>query len=317
MNMIKEENKGLVSVIIPNYNHSRYLKERIESVLNQTYENFEIIILDDCSTDNSVEIIEQYRENNKVRSVIINDVNSGSTFKQWQKGFMYATGEYIWIAESDDIAHPDFLKTIIDRMSEDENIVLGFSSMYRIDENGNNQGVINLTTRGGKHIMRGEDFIRNNMLFGCHILNASSAIFRRKALQRVSPEYTDYVGSGDYLFWIEIARQGNVVKVNQPLDYFRNHSNKVTPRVVATGIQFEEVHRIVEHIYSLGYCTKLKKTIIAGFWLRKIRKCKIFKNNSIKERSWRIWANDTINPYLSITAYYIYGLGRYIVKKII
>ena len=317
MNMIKEENKGLVSVIIPNYNHSRYLKERIESVLNQTYCNIEVIILDDCSTDRSIDIIEQYRSNTRIKQIIINESNSGSTFRQWQKGFMYATGEYIWIAESDDIAHPDFLKTIIDRMSEDENIVLGFSSMYRIDENGNNQGVINLTTRGGKHIMRGEDFIRNNMLFGCHILNASSAIFRRKALQRVSPEYTDYVGSGDYLFWIEIARQGNVVKVNQPLDYFRNHSNKVTPRVVATGIQFEEVHRIVENIYSLGYCTKLKKTIIAGFWLRKIRKCKIFKNNSIKERSWRIWANDTINPYLSITAYYIYGLGRYIVKKII
>ena len=315
--MIKEENKGLVSVIIPNYNHSRYLKERIESVLNQTYCNIEVIILDDCSTDRSIDIIEQYRSNTRIKQIIINESNSGSTFRQWQKGFMYATGEYIWIAESDDIAHPDFLKTIIDRMSEDENIVLGFSSMYRIDENGNNQGVINVTSRGGKHIMRGEDFIRNNMLFGCHILNASSAIFRRKALQRVSPEYTDYVGSGDYLFWIEIARQGNVVKVNQPLDYFRNHSNKVTPRVVATGIQFEEVHRIVENIYSLGYCTKLKKTIIAGFWLRKIRKCKIFKNNSIKERSWRIWANDTINPYLSITAYYIYGLGRYIVKKII
>ena len=265
--MIKEENKGLVSVIIPNYNHSRYLKERIESVLNQTYCNIEVIILDDCSTDRSIDIIEQYRSNTRIKQIIINESNSGSTFRQWQKGFMYATGEYIWIAESDDIAHPDFLKTIIDRMSEDENIVLGFSSMYRIDENGNNQGVINLTTRGGKHIMRGEDFIRNNMLFGCHILNASSAIFRRKALQRVSPEYTDYVGSGDYLFWIEIARQGNVVKVNQPLDYFRNHSNKVTPRVVATGIQFEEVHRIVEHIYSLGYCTKLKKTIIAGFWL--------------------------------------------------
>jgi glycosyltransferase involved in cell wall biosynthesis len=78
--------KILVSVIIPNYNHSLYLKQRIDSVLNQTFQDFELIILDDCSSDSSKEIIEQYRQNPKVSQIIFNQINSGSVFKQWAEG---------------------------------------------------------------------------------------------------------------------------------------------------------------------------------------------------------------------------------------
>ena len=92
----------LVSVIIPNYNHARFLIERIDSVLNQSYKNFEIIVLDDKSTDNSVEIIMKYSNNKHVSQIVINDENSGSPFLQWQKGFKLAKGELVWIAESDD-----------------------------------------------------------------------------------------------------------------------------------------------------------------------------------------------------------------------
>ncbi|MFM7682036.1 MAG: glycosyltransferase family 2 protein, partial [Bacteroidota bacterium] len=77
---------NLVSVIIPNYNHALYLKQRIDSVLQQTYPNFEVIILDDKSMDNSHEIIESYRNHPKVVHIEYKEINSGSTFKQWQKG---------------------------------------------------------------------------------------------------------------------------------------------------------------------------------------------------------------------------------------
>lgn len=77
----------LVSVLIPNYNHSIFLEERIQSVLNQKYQNFEVIILDDCSTDNSKNVIDKYKHNPKISHIIYNEINSGSTFKQWNKGF--------------------------------------------------------------------------------------------------------------------------------------------------------------------------------------------------------------------------------------
>lgn len=291
-------NYPLVSVIIPNYNHFKYLFERIESVLRQTYENFEVIILDDCSTDNSREVIECYRNHPKVTHIIFNDVNSGSTFKQWNKGFDLANGDYIWIAESDDIADSRFLELVMDSIIRNDDIVLAFSSMIRIDENGVNKGVIPLITKGDSP-MTGEVFICKNMLFGCHILNASSAVFKKSSLAEIGSDYKNYVGSGDYLFWIEIARTGKVVKVDVPLDYFRNHTNKVTPRMVASGIQFAEVYRIVNELKRMGYVSRIKSLLIAGFWLRKIRKCRIFDTPDIKNRCKAIWKADVPNATLA------------------
>ena len=91
-------NKPLVSVIIPNYCHSQFLAQRIESVLNQTYQNFEVIILDDCSPDAgaSKAVIEKYRGNPHVSHIVYNEENSGSTFKQWNNGIALSKGEYCW-----------------------------------------------------------------------------------------------------------------------------------------------------------------------------------------------------------------------------
>src|SRR5687767_14108483 len=99
------------SVIIPNYNHGRFLHERIGSVVAQKKEPFEIIILDDHSTDNSREVIEIYRAHRLVTHIVYNEKNSGSPFAQWVRGIKLATASWIWIAESDDVANADFLET--------------------------------------------------------------------------------------------------------------------------------------------------------------------------------------------------------------
>lgn len=93
---------NLVSVIVPNYNHAQYLDIRLKSILAQTYTDFEIIILDDNSIDNSKEIIKRYEKDVHISHIICNKTNSGSPFIQWNRGFQYAKGDLIWIAESDD-----------------------------------------------------------------------------------------------------------------------------------------------------------------------------------------------------------------------
>jgi glycosyltransferase involved in cell wall biosynthesis len=106
-----------VSVIVPNYNHARYLRQRIDSVLGQTYRDFEVILLDDCSTDESRSIISEYENHPKVR-IELNDKNSGSPFKQWNKGVRLAHGKYVWIAESDDYADERLLERLVSMLEE-------------------------------------------------------------------------------------------------------------------------------------------------------------------------------------------------------
>src|SRR5206468_9731239 len=109
---IRASSMPTVSVVVPNYNHARYLRRRIDSILSQTYQDFELILLDDSSTDNSREILDSYLDNAKVR-IEYNDKNSGTVFKHWNKGVRMACGQYIWMAESDDYADPRFLARMV------------------------------------------------------------------------------------------------------------------------------------------------------------------------------------------------------------
>ena len=115
-----------VSVIVPNYNHAPYLRQRLDSIFNQTYQDFEVIILDDYSTDNSREIIEEYRSRPQLSHIVYNETTSGSPFKQWAKGFDLAKGEYIWIAESDDWAEVNFLDELVSALDQDNSLALAF-----------------------------------------------------------------------------------------------------------------------------------------------------------------------------------------------
>ena len=309
--------KPKVSVIIPNYNHAKYLDERISTVLNQTYEDFEVIILDDCSTDNSLKVIEKYRHHPKVKTIVANEVNSGSTFIQWQKGFALASGEYIWLAESDDYADATFLSRIMETMSKDPEIVLGFSSITWVDENSDIIGNSPLVTYTSRPVMKGDYFVRHNMLYGCHILNASSAVFKKNAALNIPDTYMSFRGAGDYLFWIEVARQGKVLKVNQYLDFFRIHRAKVTSNAVASGKQFHEVKRIYHRLMELGYIKGLYRMTVPGFWLQRIaNEKKNFLSPEIEKGVYDLWAKEAGCPNFANFLYKCDGLTRVIYKKI-
>lgn len=308
----------LVSVILPNYNHSAYLDERIQSILNQTYSNFELIILDDCSPDNSMEVIQKYASHSKVSHIVANEKNSGSTFIQWDKGFELAKGEYIWIAESDDYASPYFLSKLMAHMSADPQIVLGFSSLYWVDENSRIISESPLKTYKFSPVTSGDFFIKHNMLYGCHILNASSAVFRKSVIPNIPTAYKAYRGSGDYLFWIELAKQGKVLKIEEPLDYFRIHSHKVTTNSVASGRQFIEGYQIYKRLIELDYVNKLKRRTIPGFWLVRIEKeKKKFYSEEIYIQVRQLWEKEAGCPKVAKSLYYINGIIRTIIKKII
>ena len=92
-----------VSIIVPNFNHAAFLKRRLDSIFQQTMQDFELIFLDDASTDSSLAVFEDYAHDSRVTRHVNQD-NSGNPFVQWNRGLEMAAGEYIWIAESDDFA---------------------------------------------------------------------------------------------------------------------------------------------------------------------------------------------------------------------
>lgn len=230
----------MISVIIPNYNHAPYLKQRIDSVLNQTYTDMEVIILDDKSTDNSIEIIEQYRSHPKVVQIELNKQNSGTTFKQWQKGISLAKGEYIWIAESDDYADETFLEKVVGSINKYHS-VLGCALSQVVNENGH-------IKRPRAEIIEGEycdkdTLIKKHLLLGNVIYNASTVVFRKDAIDpSIWEEVTKLKYCGDWLFWATLIMNQNqgVSEVKEYLNYFRTHSANVSNRSEQNGLTFIE-----------------------------------------------------------------------------
>src|SRR5664280_853615 len=105
--------------------HARFLRRRIESVLCQTYQDFELILLDDCSSDESRSLLSEYAGDPRVR-IKFNEVNSGSPFRQWNKGVGLARGEYVWIAESDDYADERMLERLLTVLEAEPEVVFAY-----------------------------------------------------------------------------------------------------------------------------------------------------------------------------------------------
>jgi glycosyltransferase involved in cell wall biosynthesis len=239
-----EQITPLVSIIVPNYNHEKYLKERLESIFNQTYSNFEVILLDDCSTDNSKKVLSEYSENSKVSHYIFNETNSGNTFIQWNKGIFLAKGDYIWIAESDDFCELNFLEELIQPLIKDDEIVLSYCQSKRVDEFSTHTGNwLNHTASLDKtfflknFILNGNEFIERFLIYRNVIPNASGVVFRKKSAVCLGELETDSFlrYCGDWLFYMKLITNNKVAFKSTSLNCYRYHSKSVITMAHKSG----------------------------------------------------------------------------------
>lgn len=258
----------MVSVIIPNYNHEFFLKERIESVINQSYQNFEIIVLDDCSTDHSRDIINEYKDNPHVSKIIYNDTNSGSPFLQWERGINASSGDWIWIAESDDTSDKYFLEILLKRVIKNKNSVIAYSHSYLIDIRGNKLEADwdNNTNKDISYSSR--DFIHKKLIWNCCIYNASMVIFKKSAFYGINNIYKSYHTCGDWAFWLEISSKGDVVEVCKKLNYFRQHPKRATEDAAKKGNDWKEVADILNHTIAIHHITGFELRCFRGKWTK-------------------------------------------------
>ena len=275
----------LVSVIIPNYNHAKYLDQRLKSILNQSYSNIEVIILDDCSTDNSIEVIDKYKYDTRIKSILVNEHNSGNTFLQWDKGLRVSNGDLIWIAESDDYCELNLLQELITAYTHRKNTVLAYSTLTLVDECGN---VTCDVRHSANQYFSSSQYLRRYLSLANFVRNASCAVFSRSAALKVSADYLKYSSAGDYLFWIEIASQGRVAVVNKGISYFRRHSGVITERRDADGTNFTAEKEILNKLFSMVKILYLRKIYIYSYHCRRVLNTQ-YDSDIIRDNLYSLW----------------------------
>ncbi len=218
----------LVSIIVPNYNHAKFLKKRLDSIFQQIYRDFEVILLDDASTDNSVEVLTDYANHSKVTHFIVNEKNSESPFKQWKKGIDLARGEYIWIAESDDWADKYFLDKAVHHFDKKEDINLVYGKSVIINGKGNIISIYNYKSIDmpserweAYFVNEGQDEIKEYLYRRNTIPNASAVLMKRAPVLKEVNKITTFRMMGDWILWIKTLISGKVIYDPEMVNYFR------------------------------------------------------------------------------------------------
>lgn len=252
-----------ISVVIPNYNYAKYLRERLVSVFEQTHPVFEVIVLDDASTDDSIAVIDQITKlSGRSVRLIRNEKNSGSPFAQWKKGIQAAKGDLLWIAEADDIADRTFLSQMV-RYFNDGSMTFAFSDSTPVDADGRPLGkdYKDYYARVFPNALAadlkepGPQFASNYLSQRNTILNVSSVLWRRDiladALEQVRDDLASYKLAGDWLLYLTAcARDGSVGYSAKSLNLHRRHAGGVTSQTVGEN-QLSEITRLHEYANRL------------------------------------------------------------------
>ena len=251
-----------VSVILPNYNYAHHLPQRIASILNQSIPVWEIIFLDDKSSDDSSEVARELLQNCSIRYRIVENLeNSGSVFAQWQKGVDLAAGDLVWIAEADDWAARDFLK-VASAAFVDPHVVVSYTQSNQVSGTGEILSASYLDyvadvdpQRWRKpFVAEGADELANGLSVKNTLPNASGVLFRREVLQRVLRKHMDeirtYRVAGDWCVYARMAGEGKFAYDPRPLNYHRRHAESVTISRF-TQAEWDEIRRMQAFVGAL------------------------------------------------------------------
>jgi len=264
-----EVSDPLVTVVVPNFNHAKFLAQRLDTILAQTFSNFEVLIYDDASTDNSKEILEQYRNNSHVKQISYNNSNSGIPFVQWNKGISEARGSYIWIAESDDFCDNNFLFELVTRMEQEPMAVFGYGSSDRVDAEGTFldnlswwYSDIDRYKWSKDYCSDGVEEINAALVKKNTVPNASAVVFKRDAALAIGLAPTNFKLSGDWLFWIMLATKGKVIYTTATKNYFRTHKRSVRSEESKNLTSVDEKLQIIQLLIKRKLITPEVRNIL-------------------------------------------------------
>ena len=246
----KKDSQVKVSVVVPNYNYSKFLIRRLYSILSQTEKIYELIILDDKSTDDSRELIDK----------VYNEENSGTPFKQWAKGMSLASGDYIWIAEADDYCDKHMLNSLVGKVKEDSEIYIAYVDTAFTDKNGNItlksiKPEIDIMKTGHwdrDYVNNGLNEIENFTFLNNTIANVSSCIIKNVDYTDVYDEIGKYRQAGDWVFYINVMAKGKVAYIDKIMNYYRVHDAQVTTQMKKEKhlVEIQEIYKYITNKFG-------------------------------------------------------------------
>jgi glycosyltransferase involved in cell wall biosynthesis len=223
---------SLISVVMPVFNTEPYIKEAVDSILNQSFSDFEFIIVDDLSTDNSMQIVDSIIDN---RIIKIKKTSHEGNFRCRNHGLATAKGKYICIMDSDDIAHRDRFKKQFEFMETNREYIAAGTFVERFNAEGY-AGIWKFHTDS--------DSLKTGLLKDsvyCH----PSLIFRKEAYSRYGIKYnSSYYYAGDYDFMLSLSRIGQITNMEDILLKYRLHAGQITRAKRQEQINFADCIRL-------------------------------------------------------------------------
>lgn len=247
----------LISIITPVYNCQAYLSDTIKGILCQTFRNWELILIDDCSTDDSLYIAETYASTDERIILKKMSVNSGPAVTR-NFGIKHARGRYIAFCDSDDIWLPKKLSNQLNTMNS-SNAAVCFSSYYKMLENGAK------TDR----IVKASSYVTYNMLLRSNYIGCSTAIYDTAVCGKVY--MPDIIKRQDYGLWLRILSKGHVaIALPEPLVYYRLRTNSVSSNKIKAAQYHWRVLRDATDVSFFNACLLFIQYAWIGFLKRNL-----------------------------------------------
>ncbi|MBZ0295451.1 MAG: glycosyltransferase, partial [Anaerolineae bacterium] len=236
------------------------LRQRLDSIYQQTFQDFEVILLDDASTDETASILREYADLHANTKLTVNEINGGSTFSQWVKGLQKARADIIWIAEDDDFSDNKFLETLLPHFADQE-IKLAYCQSCAVDAEDNilfnyQQYTDDLSSERWKkpYIVSAQTEINLALAKKNTIPNASAVLFRKFDIEQWAAEWIGQHLAGDWAFYLYALMGGKIAFYPEVLNYHRRHENTNIKRYEYDERRFIEcanVQKVVLELYDV------------------------------------------------------------------
>lgn len=265
-----------ISVIFTSYNHHEFLRQALDGLISQTFTNFELIIVDDCSTDGSQEILRGYAERDSRIKLNLLQENTGSYVHSTNLGAGMASAPYIIFEQCDDYAEPTQLEKLYRASQENPDVGVIYSSSRMVDAKGRDLGNdYDCRSRCFKNRCVGNTLIPARQmgeffLHSCVIPNLSAALIKRELFEKFNGLSAKYLVLADWDFWFKMTTECDFYYLREPLNNFRQHSTTIRKSVKMKrqiGELFQAYYDYFE-LSGISWSKKCKsKFRIAWIWL--------------------------------------------------